>query len=89
MQRETKAEGSTRVIRALHSLLGDAVPIIGVGGILAGEHAREKIDAGAQLVQPTRAARRRAAPPSNGVGTGMARNLATMDLCPELDDEWH
>ncbi len=44
-------EGSTRVIRALHGLLGDAVPIIGVGGILAGEHAREKIDAGAQLVQ--------------------------------------
>ncbi|BCM07307.1 quinone-dependent dihydroorotate dehydrogenase [Ralstonia pseudosolanacearum] len=44
-------EGSTRVIRALRGLLGDAVPIIGVGGILAGEHAREKIDAGAQLVQ--------------------------------------
>lgn len=35
----------------MHGLLGDAVPIIGVGGILAGEHAREKIDAGAQLVQ--------------------------------------
>ncbi|QUP55425.1 quinone-dependent dihydroorotate dehydrogenase [Ralstonia syzygii] len=44
-------EDSTRVIRALRGLLGDAVPIIGVGGILAGEHAREKIDAGAQLVQ--------------------------------------
>jgi dihydroorotate dehydrogenase len=44
-------EGSTRVIRALRGLLGDAVPIIGVGGILAGEHAREKIGAGAQLVQ--------------------------------------
>lgn len=42
---------STRVIRALHQILKDEIPVIGVGGILSGEHAREKIDAGASLVQ--------------------------------------
>ena len=42
---------STAVIRALHQALGGALPIIGVGGILSGADAREKIDAGAQLVQ--------------------------------------
>jgi len=40
-------EGSTRVIRALRGLLGDAVPIIGVGGIFSGADAQAKIDAGA------------------------------------------
>ena len=44
-------EKSTAVIRALHQKLGGALPIIGVGGILNGSDAREKIDAGAQLVQ--------------------------------------
>jgi dihydroorotate dehydrogenase len=44
-------EASTRVIRALaHHLTGE-VPIIGVGGILSGADAQEKIDAGASLVQ--------------------------------------
>ena len=42
---------STAVIRALHQALDGALPIIGVGGILSGADAREKIDAGAQLVQ--------------------------------------
>jgi dihydroorotate dehydrogenase len=42
---------STAVIRALKAELGDAVPIIGVGGILSGSDAREKQDAGAALVQ--------------------------------------
>ena len=42
---------STRVIRALARHLQDAVPIIGVGGILSGNDAAEKIAAGAQLVQ--------------------------------------
>ncbi len=42
---------STAIIRALHHELGDAVPIIGVGGILSGEDARQKQDAGASLVQ--------------------------------------
>lgn len=42
---------STHVIRLLHSELGDAVPIIGVGGILSADDATEKLDAGAALVQ--------------------------------------
>lgn len=44
-------EKSTAVIRQLASELNGVVPIIGVGGILCGEHAREKIQAGASLVQ--------------------------------------
>jgi dihydroorotate dehydrogenase len=42
---------SNIVIRALRKEVGDAIPIIGVGGILKGEDARAKIQAGAQLVQ--------------------------------------
>lgn len=42
---------STYVIRQLKAELGDALPIIGVGGILSGEDAKEKIEAGASLVQ--------------------------------------
>ncbi len=42
---------SNHVIRALKSELGDAIPIIGVGGILSGLDAQAKIAAGAQLVQ--------------------------------------
>jgi dihydroorotate dehydrogenase len=42
---------STAVIRALAHALDGALPIIGVGGILSGADAREKIDAGATLVQ--------------------------------------
>ena len=44
-------EASTRVIRALAHHLKGEVPIIGVGGILSGADAQEKIDAGASLVQ--------------------------------------
>lgn len=42
---------STHVIRELKKVLGDQIPIIGVGGILSGEDAQEKIEAGASLVQ--------------------------------------
>jgi dihydroorotate dehydrogenase len=42
---------STRVVTALAHHLKNEVPIIGVGGILSGDDAREKIDAGASLVQ--------------------------------------
>jgi dihydroorotate dehydrogenase len=42
---------STRVIQALAHHLEGEVPIIGVGGILSGADAQEKIDAGASLVQ--------------------------------------
>ncbi len=44
-------ESSNIVIRALKKELGDALPIIGVGGILSGEDAQAKIAAGASLVQ--------------------------------------
>ncbi|AKM31991.1 dihydroorotate dehydrogenase (quinone) [Pandoraea faecigallinarum] len=44
-------DASNRVIRALASELGGALPIIGVGGILCGADARAKLDAGASLVQ--------------------------------------
>ncbi len=44
-------EKSTTVIRALHQHLQGALPIIGVGGILSGADATEKINAGAALVQ--------------------------------------
>ena len=42
---------STLIIRQLAEHLGDEIPIIGVGGIMSGEDAREKIEAGAKLVQ--------------------------------------
>ena len=42
---------SNIVIRALKAEVGDAVPIIGVGGILSGRDAKAKIDAGAKLVR--------------------------------------
>jgi len=42
---------STRVIRALARELEGEVPIIGVGGILSGADAVEKLAAGASLVQ--------------------------------------
>ena len=44
-------EKSTAIVRALAKALDGALPIIGVGGILCGADAREKIDAGATLVQ--------------------------------------
>ena len=44
-------ELSNIVIRALKAELGDALPIIGVGGIMRGADAVAKIDAGAALVQ--------------------------------------
>jgi dihydroorotate dehydrogenase len=42
---------SNAVIQALKARLGDRLPIIGVGGILSGADAREKIRSGASLVQ--------------------------------------
>lgn len=44
-------QSSTAIIRELHQRLQDRLPIIGVGGITDGESAREKITAGASLVQ--------------------------------------
>jgi dihydroorotate dehydrogenase len=42
---------STEVVKYLKQHLGDTIPIIGVGGILSGDDALEKIEAGASLVQ--------------------------------------
>jgi dihydroorotate dehydrogenase len=42
---------STEVVKYLHEKSGGAFPIIGVGGIDSVESAREKLDAGASLVQ--------------------------------------
>ncbi|MVM29359.1 quinone-dependent dihydroorotate dehydrogenase [Spirosoma sp. HMF4905] len=44
-------ERSTEVIRYLHQQSGAAFPIIGVGGIFSVEDAKEKLNAGASLVQ--------------------------------------
>ena len=44
-------ERSTAVIRTLARALDGALPIIGVGGIFSGKDAREKVAAGASLVQ--------------------------------------
>ncbi|MEY3798817.1 MAG: hypothetical protein RLZZ406_118 [Pseudomonadota bacterium] len=42
---------STQVIKTLKARLGNTLPIIGVGGILSGADAKEKMMAGASLVQ--------------------------------------
>ncbi|MGJ8676915.1 MAG: quinone-dependent dihydroorotate dehydrogenase [Akkermansiaceae bacterium] len=42
---------STEVIAAFHSHLGDKIPIIGVGGIMTATDAKEKLQAGAKIVQ--------------------------------------
>jgi dihydroorotate dehydrogenase len=42
---------SNQVIKTLKARLGNTLPIIGVGGILSGADAREKVIAGASLIQ--------------------------------------
>lgn len=42
---------STEIIRQFRQALGPDFPIIGVGGILTAQDAKDKLDAGAQLVQ--------------------------------------
>lgn len=44
-------EASNRVIRQLREQLGPGFPIIGVGGVMSGDDAVEKLAAGADLVQ--------------------------------------
>lgn len=44
-------ELSNQVIRGLKAEVGEALPIIGVGGIFSGADAQAKMDAGASLVQ--------------------------------------
>jgi len=42
---------STAVVRTLCQALGGRLPVIGIGGVASAEHVREKLDAGASLVQ--------------------------------------
>jgi dihydroorotate dehydrogenase len=42
---------STEVIQFIHRETSGRLPIIGVGGIFSGDDAREKLDAGATLLQ--------------------------------------
>jgi len=44
-------ESATRILRELRARLPESIPLIGVGGILAGADAAAKISAGAVLVQ--------------------------------------
>ncbi|MDO9521525.1 MAG: quinone-dependent dihydroorotate dehydrogenase [Pseudohongiella sp.] len=44
-------DASTRVIKELHQALGGRIPIIGVGGIGSLADARDKLEAGASLLQ--------------------------------------
>lgn len=45
------ADQSTKVIKHLVEALDDSIPVIGVGGIHDGQTAKDKIEAGAKLVQ--------------------------------------
>jgi dihydroorotate dehydrogenase len=44
-------ERATAIVRALHARLGDRIPIIAAGGIMSAADAREKLSAGARLIQ--------------------------------------
>lgn len=48
---EPLRERSTRLIAQMYSLTKGSLPIIGVGGVASGQHAFEKIEAGASFVQ--------------------------------------
>ena len=44
-------ENATKIVRYIHKRTGGAIPIIASGGIFTGSYAKEKLDAGASLVQ--------------------------------------
>lgn len=44
-------ERSTQIVQYIHQQTGGRIPIIASGGIFSAAHAREKLDAGASLVQ--------------------------------------
>ena len=48
---EPLKDHSTEVVRRIHQITDGRLPIVGVGGIFGPEDAREKLDAGASLVQ--------------------------------------
>ncbi|MFI3245694.1 MAG: quinone-dependent dihydroorotate dehydrogenase [Ferrimonas sp.] len=45
------ADKATTVVAKLHTILGDRIPILGVGGIESAKTAADKFDAGAKMVQ--------------------------------------
>lgn len=44
-------EQSTSIVRYIHEKTGGSIPVIGSGGIFTGEDARQKLEAGASLVE--------------------------------------
>ena len=44
-------ERSTEVVRHIYQLTSGELPIVGVGGVFSHEDAREKLEAGATLIQ--------------------------------------
>lgn len=42
---------ASKVLRQLHEVLNNAIPIIGVGGIMSRKNAEDRIDSGADLIQ--------------------------------------
>ena len=48
---EPLKERATQVLRLLRGRVGDRLTLIGVGGISTAEDARERVEAGADLVQ--------------------------------------
>jgi dihydroorotate dehydrogenase len=48
---EPVRDPSTKIIGQFYQILGDKIPIIGVGGIACGDDAVDKVKAGAKLVQ--------------------------------------
>jgi len=48
---EPVTDKSTKVIAKLRQCIGNEMPIIGVGGVLCGQDAADKVNAGADLVQ--------------------------------------
>jgi len=42
---------STEILHGMAQRLGGAIPLVGVGGVLSGSDAADKIEAGAKLVQ--------------------------------------
>jgi dihydroorotate dehydrogenase len=44
-------EPSTEILRGMARRLGEAMPLIGVGGVLTGSDAADKLAAGSRLVQ--------------------------------------
>ena len=74
-------EASNRVIRFVREQLGPQFPIIGVGGVMSPEDAVQKIQAGADLVQPDLFAK-------DGLGRAHCEISAHCGAFMTLDSDW-